>query len=130
MRLLLLCILVCSTTLAQEQTCLPERPIFPNYPPIARGAFVQGRVEADFDIDSKGRAQNVSFWVGHRMLQQAIRDVLEQATFPDRCFGSRHYIRYEFKLKADASSPFGQTNKFVLPDTFEIEFNNYRFPSF
>jgi hypothetical protein len=117
--------------LAQDLACLPEKLPSLSYPPIAAQARVQGRVEANFTIDQAGRAQNVTMVHGHMMLQGLVRLYLvDAATFPPRCYGTSHYIRFEFVLKPPSATTGPDVTEFLPPDTYRISRTPYAYARF
>jgi hypothetical protein len=76
----------------------PISPEFPKYPPIGRVAHIEGIVTVRFDVDSKGKATNLSFVVGSKILQGVAGIAVAGWTFPAAAFGQAGEASLRFKL--------------------------------
>jgi TonB family protein len=70
----------------------------PKYPPLARLTGIGGRVSFKIEVDSNGRATNLSFESAHPLLRQAVSDAVSQWQFPKESTSQQIQITIEFGL--------------------------------
>ncbi|HTW77964.1 MAG TPA: energy transducer TonB [Terracidiphilus sp.] len=79
---------------------LPTTSVLPKYPPIAIAARLSGTVEATFDVDAGGKAENIAYLNGDRlkMLQLGVSDALATWKFPESARGKTESAQIRFNL--------------------------------
>ena len=90
---------------AQKEATAPlvlEHAEDPKYPPLARVAHIETRVEVEFRVDSSGRADSVAAVSGHPLLMRAAEDAVRTWRFARPAKGFRtsevHTTVFEFSL--------------------------------
>lgn len=120
MRTVILSCFFCVASLGQPRTCLPESTQGLAYPPKARltSNLIRGIVQAKFKIDERGRADDVSFPVGHKTLLSAVQDFLVQTMFPRECANTEIDLRFDFQLREERDLP--DMVMFDIPRTYVV----------
>jgi hypothetical protein len=115
----LLCVVILSLAIPSvAQSNCAELIEKPNYPPLARQAFVQGKVKAHFDVGSDGRPLNLVV-EGHPLFQEAVKSAINETTLDAHCQGTIEVI-YSFALsgemgyKSPTSIVFNPPNEFLI----------------
>ncbi|MGB6855416.1 MAG: TonB family protein, partial [Terracidiphilus sp.] len=90
----------------ESVTPLPISPDLPKYPPIAIAARIEGVVNASFDINAGGNAQNIVFADEGRlkMLEGAVSDTLSKWSFPKPEWGTSGKVAIRFALNCHDDS--------------------------
>ncbi|HXE74450.1 MAG TPA: aminopeptidase P N-terminal domain-containing protein [Candidatus Xenobia bacterium] len=97
------------------------------YPPLARLARIQGKVQVDVEIDPSGRVRRATARGGHPLLQKYAREGLERWVFgclgiPER-FPVLHTVDLAFKIEGEPAGTRVWKVNFDLPAGAEIVTN-------
>lgn len=76
----------------------PQDPLLPNYPPLAKAARIQGTVLFSVDVDARGNPGIVTFWHGHKLLLEAVRQTVDSWKFPKEAAGQMISASIQFSL--------------------------------
>jgi len=84
----------------QLLSSIPSRPdilVAPLYPPLAKAAHVEGKVDFKVDVDDRGNATNFTIVSGHALLRQAVEAAVKKWRFPKEATGQQVEAVVEFK---------------------------------
>lgn len=81
----------------------PQNPLLPNYPPLAKVARVQGTVLFSVVVDEMGNPGIVTFWHGHKLLLEAVRQTVDGWKFPKEAAGQMISASIQFSLNCPPS---------------------------
>lgn len=83
----------------------PITPILPTYPPIAKAAHQQGQVTVILDVDATGKASNLSFVDGKRLLQNTTASAVANWRFQKEAIGKHIEAVINFDLNCPLVHP-------------------------
>jgi len=95
----------------------------PSYPPLARGTYIQGKVEIQIQMGSDGKVISATSRSGHPLLLQAALDNVKTWRFAPR--QGEQIVVYEFRIddkKVDENDPYYRYGKVLFrpPNTVEV----------
>jgi TonB family protein len=85
-----------SIRLVSSTPCAPKEFVNPNYPPIAKLARVEGKVEVHLKVANDGTVTHFEFKAGHPILRIATEEAVSKWTFPAEAAGQEIEVVLEF----------------------------------
>ncbi len=108
--------------LGNELTCISELPV-PVYPPLARMAGVDGKIDLTFQLERDGTVTNVSIVNSPRLFAGSANLLAKTVKFTSNCSARQIHITVLFQVDrtAERDQSSAHTVKFIAPGTFVVK---------